>query len=185
MKKLSFISTVFFMFFLFIVDKEVLSWEPTKNHADFSRYAAENSVLSKDKGDYLKKNLGFEKELLEEFKLNESKRTVKDWLAKGSEAEDYAKNNWEIILGDARFNNHFHNPIRTWYDSNPDNLDAGLDDWFVFHYTGLSSLLWAQDGAYQQGFHEGDWSWKTISNSLVPIFQWLLRNQLELLYSVA
>ncbi len=35
---------------------------------------------------------------------------------------------------------------------------AGLND----IWTGESSLLWAQDGAYQQNFPDGDWSWQKI-----------------------
>jgi WD40 repeat protein len=69
----------------------------------------------------------------------------------------------------ARFNNHFHNPLKTW-----DN--AGLDDWilvFPFQVQGKSSLLWAQDSAYQSDLNllgsakwpEGDWTWeKTREN---------------------
>jgi hypothetical protein len=35
-----------------------------------------------------------------------------------------------------------------------------LDDWFVTHLTGQSSLLWAQDGEKQVLFPEGDWTWE-------------------------
>ena len=40
-----------------------------------------------------------------------------------------------------------------------------MDDWIAlppFHTAGQSSLLWAQDGANQENFPEGNWSWKKI-----------------------
>ena len=147
MKKLLLI--ILCILFNFTLDKEALSWEPTVTHRDMSLYAAENSVLSKDKGDYLK-NLGFEKDLEESFKWGETKELLKEWITRGAELEDSARW-WEFIIGDARSENHFHDPLKAW-------SAAGLND----IKTGESSLWWAQDSTEQENYREGDWSWQKI-----------------------
>ncbi|MFZ3137181.1 MAG: hypothetical protein WA126_07305 [Thermodesulfovibrionales bacterium] len=128
--------------FIIIFSKYALSWDDRVTHKDLSRYAAENSTLSKDKGDYLR-NIGFNKGLnKDELVWNGGKRSIKEWLASGAELEDSPL---------SRSFNHFHNPLRLWNQ-------AGLDDWFVFHLTGKSSLLWSQDGSYQQSSVNENWS---------------------------
>jgi len=130
--------------FILIFSKYALSWDDGVTHKDLSRYAAESSTLSKDKGDYLR-NIGFNKGLnKDELVWNGGKRSIKEWLASGAELEDSPL---------SRSFNHFHNPLKLW-------SQAGLDDWFVFHLTGKSSLLWAQDGSYQQSSVNEDWSWQ-------------------------
>ena len=139
----------------FIFNNIALSWDNKTTHKQLSEYAVENSVLDKNKGDYLK-NVGFEGGLKEEFKINGVKKTVSDWLAEGADLED--KSDWGFpVFGTTRSVNHFHNPLKPW-------SQAGLDDWFVLHYTGESSLVWAQDGARQLTYIEGDWSWQKIRN---------------------
>ncbi|MBI4688570.1 MAG: hypothetical protein HY756_12495 [Nitrospirae bacterium] len=147
MKKMH-ISLTLFILFGFVLNNIALSWDDKVTHKDLSQFAAENSVLSKTKGDYLK-NLGFERGVKEPLKWNATK-TILDWLREGAELED-KQAPYFPILGTTRSYNHFHNPLKLW-------TQAGLNDF----WTGESSLLWAQDGANQQNFPEKDWSWKKI-----------------------
>jgi len=148
MKKII-IAVSLFILLNFILVSNVLSWDNDVTHKDLSSFAAENSILNKNNGDYLK-NLGFSKELLEEFKWNQDRKTVKDWLRDGAFYEDAG--NWvNAIMATARWKNHFHNPLKPW-------SEAGLTD----IQSGESSLLWAQDGSNQQGFLEKDWSWRKV-----------------------
>lgn len=143
-------------FFSLIASRNALSWDNGVTHKDLSRYAAESSVLDKSKGDYLK-NLGFEKGLKEEIKWNETNIII-EWIAAGAELED-AGTKWEAFTGTARFNNHFHNPLKLW-------TVAGLDDTVLgLHYTGESSVIWAQDFDNQQNAVGGNWSWQRIRQS--------------------
>ncbi len=128
-----------------------LSWDDKVTHKDLSEFAAENSLLDIDRGNYLK-HLGLNKGLDEELKWNETKLPIKKWVAKGAELEDKSSPLFPVS-GTGRSLNHFHNPLKPW-------AQAGLDDWFISHYTGESSLLWAQDGSNQQNVVEGDWSWQ-------------------------
>ncbi len=146
------ISLTLSIIFVLVFNNIALSWTG-ETHANLSKYAAENSVLSKNKDDYLK-NLGFVDALDTSVKWGEEKSITK-WLAKGADLEDASRSS-EILANHARFNNHFHNPLKPWDQ-------AGLNDTFLLRtYTGISSLMWAQDGTYQQTFDEGDWSWQTI-----------------------
>jgi hypothetical protein len=62
----------------------------------------------------------------------------------------------KIPVSGRRFDNHFHNPLRTWQF-------AGLDDWvfLVMPVDGDSSLLWAQNSGEnrQEDYPGGDNSW--------------------------
>lgn len=127
----------------------VLSWDDKVTHRDISEIASNNSILSKSKGDYLK-NLGFDKGLMQELEWGTKNLIIKKWLAEGAELEDASAPLFPV-LGTTRSFNHFHNPLRPWDQ-------AGLND----KWTGKSSLLWAQDGIYQQNFPGGDWSWQKI-----------------------
>ena len=151
MKKLFSILIMLFIFSNFAFSERAFSWEGTPTHKDITNYAAENSILSESKGDYLS-NLGFTDGLKEVLKWTKEK-DVKYWLQEGSALEDEG-NIWQTIMGNGRFNNHFHNPLKEWES-------AGLDDYILFlHYSGKSSLLWAQDGEEQSTWPGGDWSWK-------------------------
>lgn len=105
---------------------------------------------------YLKNNLGFQKgaeELLSgysEVLKKQTKQEVFMWMGEGGIKEDEPEQKWRLIIGRARNNNHFHNPLAgQWQNS-------GLDDTYVFHYTGQSSILWAQNRNQNPG---GKWSW--------------------------
>ncbi len=86
-KKVNFISATLFVFFSFVLSIDGLAWDDGVTHKDLSEFAAENSVISKSKGDYLKK-LGFEKGLDEIFKWGEAEQKVRKWLRAGAELED-------------------------------------------------------------------------------------------------
>ena len=131
MSKRTFISMAISVFFVIFSHEQVLSWNEDI-HQDLSRFAAQNTVLSNDKGDYLKK-LKFNNGLEEIFIWNNGRRTVEQWIRIGAAFED-AGNLWEQVGNRARFNNHFHNPLKPW-------SEAGLDDkvLLVLPYSGLSS----------------------------------------------
>ncbi len=132
----------------FICVKNTLSWDNDTTHMQLSEFAAESSILDKNKGDYLK-NLGFIKALDEELKWSTTKLSVKKWIAEGANLED---------IPVTRSFNHFHNPTKPWDQ-------AGLDDWIFlppFYVAGQSSLLWVQDTAKQSFSFGGDWSWQKV-----------------------
>ncbi len=120
---------------------DVWAWlEPT--HEILSEYSALHSVIGKT--GYLK-DLGLETGLGQVLALNDKEElTVTRWIKRGEVRQD---SGWY-----KRSTNHFHNPLKAW-------SEAGLNDMSM---TGKSSVLWAQDGAYQTGFDEGDWSWKKV-----------------------
>jgi hypothetical protein len=147
---------------LFVSPYTSFAWEENVTHKDLSDISAGYSVLSKSNGDYLK-NLGFNKEMLEELTWNSNKKTIKDWITEGSKLEDEGTY-WEMITNVGRSNNHFHNPLKPW-------ASAGLDDDYtlgeiVYNVVGQSALLWAQNPAKQGAFRndktEWDWSWQTV-----------------------
>lgn len=113
------------------------AWNDKVTHKDLSEKAAEHSVLSLTKGDYLKK-LGLEKGLGEEFTFNGTTKTVKEWFGHGSIEED------AVSLAGAPFFHHFHDPLLPWDQ-------AGLS----IIYNWQSSLLWAQN-------KDNDWSWPRV-----------------------
>ena len=137
--------------------EQVYAWDNKVTHKDISKYASESSTLSEDKGNYLKK-LGFDAGLTTKLKwVNPEEQTtetkpIKEWIAEGSRLED-AGDAANMLADYGRSDNHFHNPLKPW-------SSAGLSDIL----DGKSSLLWAQDGVYQQGKIEGDWSWLKVRN---------------------
>jgi len=147
MMKVLYICTVLLISFNF--GRFATAWDNEKTHKDLSSFAADNSVLSRTKGDYLL-NFGFTEELDQLFKWNNIEKTAKEWIRDGAYDED-AWTGVTVMLATSRWTNHFHNPLKPWEE-------AGLTD----IQTGKSSLLWAQDASYQEGFLLGDWSWSTV-----------------------
>jgi len=131
---------------------EIFAWDNDMTHKDLSQYAAENSILANS--DYLK-SLGLSAGLSEKFFWNSKVQSALKWLQEGAYLED-AGSNLQGIIGMARYNNHFHNPLKPWGS-------AGLND---LGCTGESAVLWAQYGSWQTGYIEGDWSWKKARDSL-------------------
>lgn len=81
-----------------------------------------------------------------DFESKSKTHTVREWIQGGARFEDAGS----VILGTARFNNHFHNPLRLW-------PQAGLNDLLQ---TGSSALVWAQDPLANP-----DWSWQGVRQS--------------------
>jgi len=150
MREFAFIANLLIILHIFSYTHDVFAWNDKVTHADISEYAAQSSVLDKSKGDYLS-NLGFTGGLDETFKWK-SEKTVKKWLREGAILED-SGNYWEAIVNDARYNNHFHDPLKAW-------SSAGLTD--LVPFSTESAIIWAQDGNYQSSFPEGDWSWNKM-----------------------
>jgi Tol biopolymer transport system component len=145
------ISLTVFILFGFVFNSIALSWDDDVTHKDLSEYAAGSSVLDKNKGDYLK-NFGFVDALDTQVKWGEEK-SIKKWLQEGAYRED-KQDLLFPLSGTSRSLNHFHNPLKDW-------SQAGLDDWYLgSHYTGESSLVWAQDSSSQKNVIEGNWSWQ-------------------------
>ncbi len=57
----------------------ILTWHNQVTHKDLSEYAAENSKISKDKGDYLK-NVRFNSVLDEFIAWGSNTKTIRTWL---------------------------------------------------------------------------------------------------------
>jgi hypothetical protein len=153
MKKKILINLILFVSFNVLQINNVFPWDNEVTHRDLSKYAADRSSLGKDKGDYLR-NVGFNLGLDEVLIWRGENWTATRWLQAGADFED--KSDWGFpAFGTTRSVNHFHNPLKPWGQ-------AGLDDWFILHYTGESSLLWAQDGVRQENYIEGDWSWQKV-----------------------
>ncbi|MHB8809854.1 MAG: hypothetical protein ACYC9M_07540 [Desulfobulbaceae bacterium] len=101
-------------------------------------------------------SIGFDDGLEEYLKWNQNNQ-IWNWIILGADKEDAGRLD-NMATNSARFNNHFHNPLKPWEN-------AGLDDWILippFHLQGKSSLLWAQDSSYQSDskWPEGDWTWE-------------------------
>jgi hypothetical protein len=129
--------------------ENALSWNEERTHRFLSEYAADNSALSVDKGNYLR-YLGFNRGLDEPLKLNGTEHDIRKWLQEGAELEDASSFGFPIWpASTTRSFNHFHNPLKDW-------SQAGLNDL----WTGESSLLWAQDRTKQQNIVEGDQTWQ-------------------------
>jgi len=148
---------------VFVSNNIALSWDNGTTHMQLSEYAAESSVLDKNKGDYLK-NIGFDDALDTRFKWS-IERSVKKWLANGAELED-AGNYLDGIRGTARYSNHFHDPTKEWNNAGLTNLQFA---------SGTSALLWAQDSDKQAGSIEEDWSWRKIRQ----VYYWALISETD------
>ena len=142
------VSAAFLWLIVVLIAKESFAWNEV-THKYFTEYAAEVSVLGAPNNNYLE-TLGFTGGMDEKFSWDNKRQSISLWFQDGAFFED-AGTKWDAVIGKARFNNHFHNPLKPW-DS------AGLSDM----QTGESSLLWAQDPAKQSTSIGGDWSWKTI-----------------------
>ena len=150
MKNIIFIGVIIASLFSLVLNENALAWDNEVTHRDISEIAANNSVLSTSKGNYLK-NLGLANGLMQPLIWGAKNLLIKKWLAEGAYLED-AGSNLQGFLGLARYNNHFHNPLKPWGG-------AGLND---LGYTGESTIFWAQYGSWQASYLEGDQSWEKI-----------------------
>lgn len=131
------------------VNAELLAWDDKTTHPDLSAIASENSILGKDSANYLK-DLGILGGLSERIRWGDIEQSVQAWIQEGARLEDEGSG-YLIVTGSSRSYNHFHNALKSypWYD-------AGLDDWFLIHVGGESSLAWAQDQENQASSVGGD-----------------------------
>jgi hypothetical protein len=136
---------VFFLNFA-IIANNVYGYGNEYSHPDFSEFSVRVSFLGTS--DFLTE-MGMDGSV--EHEINGMK--IWDWFRKGAKLED-AGSKVDALFGRARFNNHFHDPLKDW-------PEAGLSDL----QDGMSMVLWAQDSFKQQGALEGDWSWRKIRKS--------------------
>ena len=113
------------------------AWNDEKTHPTLSEYAAESFFGADFMTEYVN---GIQ---------------VKQMIRDGSKLEDTGSPA-QFLIGKARSLNHFHNPAKA-------NLaEAGLSDLPIFISNGRSTLLWAQDGPYQESKGWEDWSWQAV-----------------------
>ncbi|MBI5025828.1 MAG: hypothetical protein HZC12_03680, partial [Nitrospirae bacterium] len=133
------ISTILFLGFL---TSHVFSYDTDNVHPLI------NTAALKQSNNFLKS--------LSDFGFNQgidsiaNKKQIYKWFEDGAKQEDSP-----II----RANNHFHDPTKSWNN-------AGLDGYvvipvspYLYHVTGKSSILWAQDQSNVGFLLGGDWSW--------------------------
>jgi hypothetical protein len=117
-------------------------WDNEKVHPDLTDYVA---------------NRFFASDFIDEYyNLGSVTHTVRRWLREGAIHEDDGTFS-QFINGTARSINHFHDPTIT----NPTKAifeTAGLSD----RASGMSAILWAQTGAYQNEMGWEDWSWSMV-----------------------
>ena len=128
-----------FLIVIIFLCHQAYAWGPDRydhtTHTDITAYAVEQSVLSKDHGDYLR-NLGFTSNISSFFEWDvnsngridgtDEQKKVIQWISEiGAKLED----------GNFRELNHFHNPLKTW-------PSAGYGIW-------RSAIVWAQDSTAQ------------------------------------
>jgi hypothetical protein len=119
------------------------AYNDEKTHPDLSEFAARKSKLSTS---------ALLNELIPNLEEYVSGKKAFNWIRDGAELED-AGSKIDAIFGRARFKNHFHNPLKAWFE-------AGLSD----VQSGQSMVLWSQDSSNQSQAIEGDYSWKAIRN---------------------
>jgi hypothetical protein len=142
----------------------ILSWSSQGSslvegtHQAINTYVGQNSINGFPLKEYLMNNLGLGKgvdEVISGVDADGAKqsRTVFWWLGYGGFQEDRPGSitDYLPLIGQpTRSINHFHNPLGGLWKY------CGLDDTYVFHYTGQSSILWAQNPNQDPG---GKWSW--------------------------
>jgi len=119
-------------------------------HGAINANIAQRTINQFSLNDYLIKQLGFKEGTQQVLSIGSNKKTVFQWIAEGGIKEDEPEQNWRLVAGKARNNNHYHNPLGGLWEY------SGLDANLVFHYTGRSSILWAQNSNQDPG---GKWSW--------------------------
>jgi hypothetical protein len=103
-----------------------------ETHKLLSKRAAEHSQTNTE--NYLQR-IGLQG-LKQPLRLGNENRITEQWIQQGADLEDAGV--WiEYFANLGRANNHFHNPLKGWWE-------AGLDEWvLLLPYTGMSSVLWA------------------------------------------
>ena len=147
---------VFFLFLTGVSTQHAYAFDKA-THEAINHSIAQRTVNGFSLNDYLIGNLGFTAGVEESFfgysevRRNEMERNVWEWIGEGGIKEDEPEEKWRLIVNRARNNNHYHNALAASW------MFAGLDDRIgPAHYTGQSSILWAQNPDQKPG---GKWSW--------------------------
>lgn len=126
-------------------------------HMLINQQVAERTINGFSLNSYLINTLGFDagidKELSGYSETNNKyiERPVWWWIQEGGKAEDEPDGLLRMVVNRGRSNNHFHNPLKPNWDT------SGLDVYMgPLHYTGQSSILWAQNPNQDPG---GKLSW--------------------------
>ncbi len=146
----------FFVLFICIVTASNSLAFVEDTHREINKAIAKTTVDGFSLNSYLTNSLEFKYGSNEELTGTNAegtvvKQTVFAWLGYGGIQEDRPGTYWDYFTNrPTRSANHFHNPLEPW-------AQAGLDDTFLmFHKTGQSSVLWAQNPNQDLG---GRWSW--------------------------
>lgn len=142
------------------------SWDNERTHKDLSEISSNKSILGTTK--YLI-NIGLDKGLLHPLNTSKKNQTIYRWLQEGADLED-AGNPVQAVMGQARFNNHFHNPLKPWDQAGLDDVIAKVVPnplppfippliYVSYHMTGESAITWAQNSEKQDKALEGNWTW--------------------------
>jgi hypothetical protein len=159
------VSSVIFMIFVSMVWTSQSSPFEKPTHQAINETIAERTINGFSLNDYLLKQIGLLKGIKEPLKIGSEEKTVQKWLGIGGIKEDEPEQKWDQVIGKARNINHFHNPL-----GGPLLVNDGLDDTYVFHYTGQSSILWAQNRNQDPG---GKWSWYDARNYFYDGLTWV------------
>lgn len=126
-------------------------------HRKITEHAADPNNSSLD--EVLTEQLGFIEGVDAELTKGNESKTIKEWIAFGSAAEDYGKKGQDDFWTTRAFN-HFHDPLKDWDE-------AGLSSWANQFYKDaykkdpVSPILWGLKPGEQtfDGNSTGDWSW--------------------------
>lgn len=145
---------------------EADAWDNEVTHKELSKYATDASLFNSLS--YFR-NLGLNEGLKQKLKGNSATKTIMEWLQEGAYDED-AGSDMDAIWGNARFNNHFHNPLKEWNEAGlNDSITIVIPSIPPYYYTstskGESALKWAQDSLNQNSYAEskglkGDQTWQ-------------------------
>jgi len=161
--------TCYILVLIVLYSNSAFAWKTNKGnavkmgtHERLTEYAVTNYTHLKRCPDQDDSNCDILKKIGLTFGLDEiltwgQKKEVWKWLILGADRED-AGTLINMVTNSARFNNHFHNPLKDWESAGLSELIA-LPPFFL---EGKSSLLWAQDSDYQSDpkWPEGDWTWE-------------------------
>ena len=126
-------------------------------HEYLNQTIAQRTINGFSLDSYLKNTLGFTLGAQEplsaysEVKKIELQQVIWRWVGEGGIKEDEPEGIPRQIVGRARDQNHFHNPLKLWDQ-------AGLH---VFPYAWQSSIVWTQNANQSPG---GQWSWHDARN---------------------
>jgi hypothetical protein len=120
-------------------------------HEEINGNIARRTINDFSLNNFLVNQLGLNKGIEEVLQMGTEKKTISDWISYGGIQEDNPEGIPKQIIGRARNQKHFHNPLEPWDQ-------AGLH---VFPYAWRSSIVWTQNANQSPG---GQWSWHDARN---------------------